>query len=281
MQGQEDVARTKKLDEETKTLVADRQARVGQVTEFTTDPKQNVYLSQAAQELKLPPGTPPTPEVIARARQYKVEDEQSVVRKTGLDAVANNLTGVDKIRVEKLTEKGGVHESLMNNIDEIERLITEGVYTNLPEERIKKILADAGLRASDPIAARTARLHELGEAMAFERADGKLGGNTSDTDLRTIKAAGGNFQQAKSALAMQESIKSLRRIARINLDDANNGLQQYKDTNTLPRFGQPREERLKILTPRLLKEAYEAKKKDGWTEEQIRQGFLTQGYREE
>jgi hypothetical protein len=282
LQGQEDVARTKLLEQQTADLVNERKKEAGQVFEYTKDPKWNVYLSQEMQRAKLSPGTTPPDEVIAKARANQVEDKQKVVRDHGLNAVAKNMSGSDKIRVESLTTKGQVHESLMNNIDEIERLIAEGVYTNQPEERLKAFLAnEGGVRAKDPMAARTARLYELGEAMALEKAEGKLGGNTSDTDLLTIKSAGGNFQRPKSALSMQESLKSIKKIARMNMDDANTGLQRYKETNELPKFGEMRETRLKILTPAKLEEAYQKEKAKGYTKEEVREALLKQGFKED
>ena len=54
----EDEARAAQLRQQTADLVQARKDKAGQVTPYTTDPDQNVYLSQAAQELKLPPGTP-------------------------------------------------------------------------------------------------------------------------------------------------------------------------------------------------------------------------------
>ena len=219
--------------------------------------------------------------MIDLARRYQVEDKQKVVRETGLSAAQKVLPAADAKRVETLSAKGTAMEGLQNTLDEVERLIAEGVYTNLPEDRLNQILADAGLRANDPIAARTARLYELGHAMTIENAGGNLGGHISDTDLRTYQAAGGNFQKPKSALAMKESLKSIRSLASIHLQDANAGWKRYKETNTLPRFGEPRAERLKILTPELLADAVEARKKDGWTEPQVRDALLKQGWREE
>ena len=120
-------------------------------------------------EARLPPGTSPTdhPAVIAKARQYQVDDKQKVVRDHGLEAARAALPKADAKRIEQLGAKGTAMEGLQNTLDEVERLIDEGVYTNLPEERLNQILADAGLRASDPIAARTARLYELGHAMSI------------------------------------------------------------------------------------------------------------------
>ena len=80
---------------------------------------------------------------------------------------------------------------------------------------------------------------------------------------------------------MQESLKSIRNLAKIHIQDANTGWKKYKETGSLPRFGENRAERLKILTPDLLDDAYEARKKDGWTKQQVRDGLLKQGWREE
>lgn len=278
-QAELDVATTGLRKEETTKLVDERQQKLTQVTPYTSDSTKNVYLSQAAQDLGLPPGAPPTAAVIERARQYEVADQQAVVRQHGVDAAKKVLPEADARRVQAFTDKGTAMEGLQNTLDEVERLIGEGVYTNIPEERIKQILADAGLRATDAKAARTARLYELGHALAIENAGGKLGGQVSDTDLKAIQAAGGNFQSAKGELAMQESIKSMRTLAKIHLQDANKGWKQYKETQTLPAFGALREERLKILTPERLAELKAAR--PGWTDAQLKAYMAQQGWREE
>jgi hypothetical protein len=268
-----------KTTEEILNLVNERKAKLAQVTPYTTDSKKNVYLSNAAQTLKLPPGTPPTAAVIELARQYEVEDELKVARDHGLNAAKAVLPAAEAKRLDAVREKGTAMEGLENTLDEIERLIAEGVYTNQPDERLKAFLANtAGVRDKDPMAARTARLYELGNELALEKAGGKLGGQVSDTDLRVIQSSGGNLQAAKSALAMQESLKSIRRIAKINLDDANKGWKRYKETGSLGEFGANRRERLKLLTQADIAESMKA---NNWTREQAIANAQRGGYRVE
>jgi len=275
-------AETGKAREETNKLINDRKKEAGQVTEYTKDPDWNVYLSQAMQQAKLPPGTPPPPDVIEKARQYQTDDKQKVVRQQGLDAARYGDKAIGEAgqkRLEAANARGSSAENAMNVLDEADRLISEGVYENVPEEQIKMWLNTAGLRNTDAKAARTARLYEIGEQMVLANTpNGSLGAGFSDADRQSVSAAGGGLNRAKTALERQESIKSARKIYRQNMDDANNTWSTYRDTKDFPQFGSARKARLNLLSESDLKEAMAANK---WTREQAIANAQRGGYRVE
>ena len=103
----------------------------------------------------------------------------------------------------------------------------------------------------------------------------------SEGDRQTFERAGGDLQLSQAALSRKETIKSMRSLAKINMHDANKVWETHDKTGDFPRFGSAREERLKILTPERLEEAYQGKKAQGWTKEQVRQGLIGAGWKEE
>ena len=278
------LAETAETQQKTADLVNNRKKELGQVTEYTKDSTWNVYLAQAMKEAGLPPGTSPNdhPDVIAKARQYQTEDKQKVARDTGLSAAERNQGPAATKRLEASNAKGSSAEAVMNVLDEVDRLIDEGVYENVPEDSTKMAAFWLGFRPDDAKAARTKRLYELGNQLTVGMApNGSLGAGMSEGDRQTFERAGGDLQKNQAALSRKETIKSMRSLGKINMHDANTVWETHDKSGKFPRFGSAREERLKILTPAVLKEAYEAKKAAGWTEEQVRQGLLGAGYREE
>ena len=167
---------------------------------------------------------------------YKLEQARAQgADQARINAQARAQGAVSQKRLEGLEESATVAEKTTTALDEINTLITKGVYGTGAEDLATMKGYETGvLFQGDAKAARTARLKELGATLIT--AMGSLGNQVSNADREVYEKASGNFQRAKNPLEMQESIASMRRIAMKALVNANVARRMYAETGTLPDF---------------------------------------------
>jgi hypothetical protein len=217
---------------ETKAQREEREA-AGGLYPYVTDSARNEALNQAMQEANLPRGSEPPAEVLQRARMIEQASKEAVAGATGREAAqARTTSETAQKRLEALDKNGLAAQDTQTTLDEVERLLGEGVYGNSPVDRAAMVAYRNGLRANDTKAQRTARLQELGNQLILAR--GSLGSNVSNTDAQIYARAAGNFQQAKNLQEMQESIRSMRTILNKAVDYANTARRSYEETGRLP-----------------------------------------------
>jgi hypothetical protein len=204
-----------------------------QVPEYTGDSTLNVAISRRMQEAGLT-GTPP-PHILAQVEKDLQEGKVQVSAAQGREqAQQRTMSETAQKVMTKLDEGALTAQDTHTALDEIDRLIGEGVYGATPTERITVDLYRRGLNLGDEKARRTVRVQELGNQLVLAR--GSLGSNVSNTDAQIYARAAGNFQNTKSVAEMQESIKSMRAILNKAIDRANTARQTYQNTGQLPSF---------------------------------------------
>lgn len=194
---------------------------------------------------QLPPGSPPTPAMVQQARQDLLTEERQIEQEkqqgrvevaaaTGREAAQEKALGqTAQKRLEDYDKAGLEAQTAHTTMDEIERLIGEGVYGNTIGDRAAMAAYRAGTRPHDAKAQRTARLQELGSKMT---AAPGLGTAVSDADAKLYAKAAGNFQEPKNLQEMRESLKSMRAIANTAVKTANRAREHYEQTGKLPPF---------------------------------------------
>jgi hypothetical protein len=181
------------------------------------------------------PGAIPPADVVAAARKDVQEGKVTVSERQGAAQAQSRAMGETmQKRLEAFDKAGMAGQETHTVLDEAERLIAEGVYSNSPIDRANMLAYNKGLAPGDTKAQRTKRLMELGAQLKL--AHGSLGSGVSVADAVTYGKAAGNFEEPKNLAEMQQSITSMRTIANTAMRRANEARKSAETTGKLPEF---------------------------------------------
>jgi hypothetical protein len=140
-------------------------------------------------------------------------------------AAMQPLQAAEGKQLEALTTAGETGRSVHQALNEVERLIGEGIYEQSPtlgaalwtykHGGAKGVLPGYDEATLD----RTRRVRELGAQLKL--AQGRLGSGVSDTEGSTYGRAAGDFETGATFGKMRESITSMRKIADQAISNAN------------------------------------------------------------
>ena len=185
-------------------------------------------------------------------------------------------------RLKDAYEAADAGQKVQDTLDEVDRLIDEGVYEQSPTllaaletyKRTGTVLPSY----DDATLARTQRLREMGAALTLSQ--GSLGNQVSEGDRRTYEQAMGNFQQGRTKQAMQESLLSMRTIADKAMRNANEVSRKIEAGELTPAY-QPRPGAGKTVGEGAIQATMDemAARGDPKTRAQVIEEFKKQGYR--
>lgn len=140
-------------------------------------------------------------------------------------AAMQPLQAAEGKQLEALTTAGETGRSVHQTLNEVERLIGEGVYEQSPTLSAALWTYKQGGKGGvlpgydEATLDRTQRVRELGAQLKL--AQGRLGSGVSDTEGSTYGRAAGDFESGATFGKMRESITSMRKIADQAISNAN------------------------------------------------------------
>lgn len=140
-------------------------------------------------------------------------------------AAMQPLQAAEGKQLEALTTAGETGRSVHQTLNEVERLIGEGIYEQSPTLSAALWTYKQGGKGGvlpgydEATLDRTRRVRELGAQLKL--AQGRLGSGVSDTEGSTYGRAAGDFESGATFGKMHESITSMRKIADQAISNAN------------------------------------------------------------